>query len=130
MFKGLGNLGNIASMMGAMQQLPERLQALNERMKNETVTRCSTCQRVTVVMTGVGQVQSVEIVEVTRWVMNAGDQDNANPEELQLAIIEATNAAGSAAKQMYADAIGEMANELDLNIPGLDGMLAKLTGNV
>ena len=68
-------------------------------------------------MSGVGQVQSIEI------------QENTSGEELNQAIIDATNAAGSAAKQLYADAIGEMAGELDLNVPGLDGMLAKLTGN-
>ena len=39
MFKGLGSIGNIASMMGAMQQIPEKLHELNERMKNETVSR-------------------------------------------------------------------------------------------
>tara|TARA_R110002049_G_scaffold2750_4_gene21888 strand:+ start:30857 stop:31213 length:357 start_codon:yes stop_codon:yes gene_type:complete len=117
MFKGLGNIGNIASMMGAMQQVPEKLSVLNERMKVETVTMSSQCQRVTVVMSGVGQVQAIEIIEGT-----AG-------EELHIAIIEATNAAGTAAKQMYAEAISEMAGEMDLNVPGLDGMLAKLTGN-
>lgn len=123
MFKGLGNLGNIASMMGSMQQLPEKLHQLNERMKSESVTRSSSCQRVTIVMSGVGQVQSIEIVEFTEI-----HEEPAN-EELNQAIIDATNSAGSAARQMYADAIGEMAGELDLNIPGLDGMLAKLTGN-
>ena len=123
MFKGLGNLGNIASMMGSMQQLPEKLQQLNERMKSETVTRSSTCQRVTIVMSGVGQVQSLEIQEFTEI------HEEPASAELNQAIIDAKNAAGDAAKQMYADAIGEMAGELDLNIPGLDGMLARLTGN-
>lgn len=117
MFKGLGNIGNIASMMGAMQQLPEMLQQLNDRMKSETVTMRSSCQRVTVVMSGVGQVQSIDITEGT-----AG-------EELQVAVVDATNAAGAAAKQMYAEAITQMASDLDINVPGLDGMLAKLTGN-
>ena len=117
MFKGLGNLGNIASMMGAMQQLPEKLQQLNDRMKSETVTMSSSCERVTVVMSGVGRVHSIEILEGT-----SGD-------ELNQAVIDATNAAGAAAKQLYADAISQMAGDLDINVPGLDGMLSKLTGN-
>ena len=117
MFKGLGNIGNIASMMGAMQQLPELLQQLNDRMKTETVTMSSSCVRVTVVMSGIGQVQSIEIVEGT-----SGD-------ELNQAVVDATNAAGAAAKRMYADAISQMAGDLDINVPGLDGMLAKLSGN-
>ena len=124
MFKGLGNLGNIASMMGAMQQVPDKLQQLNERMKNETVSRESVCGRVSVVMSGVGQVQTITIQQEVDFDGGLGG------DELSQAIIDATNSAGSAAKQMYADAIGEMAGEMDINIPGLDGMLAKLTGNV
>ena len=41
MFKGLGNLGNIASMVGALQQLPEKMQELNEQMKSERVSASS-----------------------------------------------------------------------------------------
>ena len=36
MFKGLGNLGNIASMVGALQQLPEKMQELTEDDLPET----------------------------------------------------------------------------------------------
>ena len=35
MFKGLGNLGNIASMVGAFQELPQKMQELNEKMQGE-----------------------------------------------------------------------------------------------
>ena len=117
MFKGLGNIGNIASIMGAMQQVPAKLAELNEQMKTETVSASSPCERVTVVMSGVGHVQSIDIAEDT-----AGD-------ELNQAIIEATNAAATSAKQMYAEAVSAMAGELDINVPGLDGFLSKLSGN-
>ncbi|TWU65783.1 MULTISPECIES: YbaB/EbfC family nucleoid-associated protein [Crateriforma] len=117
MFKGLGNLGNLAGLVGSFQELPGKMQELNERMKSETVTATSGCQRVEVVMNGVGHVQSVRI----------------DPEfvgaELEEAVLEATNAAGAAAKQMYADAISNMVSEMNLNVPGIDGMLASLTGS-
>ncbi|MFK8112224.1 MAG: YbaB/EbfC family nucleoid-associated protein [Rubripirellula sp.] len=116
MFKGLGNIGNIASMVGAFQQLPEKMQELNERMKGEMVSASSGCGQVTVVMSGTGHVQSVDV----------GDQ--LSGAELEQAILEATNAAGAAAKQLYAEAISQMVQDLDINMPGLDGMISSLTG--
>lgn len=117
MFKGMGNLGNLAAMMGSLQKLPEKLKELNARMQQETVSATSGCSRVTVTMNGVGHVQSVQIAE------------GLQGEQLERAVLDATNAAGAAAKQMYADAIHEMAEEMNLNIPGLEGMLAHLTGS-
>ena len=61
MFKGLGNLGNIASMVGSLQKMPEKLKELNERMKREDVTASSGCGTVHVSMNGVGHVQAVKI---------------------------------------------------------------------
>lgn len=116
MFKGLGNLGNIASMVGSLQQLPEKLSELNEKMKNETVSATSACGKVTISMSGTGQVQNVEI------------SPSLTGESLQQAVQETTNAAGASAKKLYADAIRELANEMDLNLPGIDGMLTSLTG--
>lgn len=116
MFKGLGNLGNIASMMGSLQELPEKLKQLNERMKQETVSASSGCGTVQVVMSGTGHVQSVKI--------NGG----LTGHELEQAIQEASNAAGAAAKQLYAESISQMVNDMDLNLPGLDNMITHLTG--
>jgi DNA-binding protein YbaB len=116
MFKGLGNLGNIASMVGALQQLPEKMQELTERMKSERVSASSGCGSVTVEMNGIGHVQNVSI-----GVELAG-------EELEHAIQDATNAAGAAAKQLYAEAISQMVNDMDLNLPGIDNVLTSLTG--
>jgi len=116
MFKGLGNLGNIASMVGALQELPQKMQELNERMKLETVSASSGCGTVQVSMSGTGHVQSVKL---------SGDLSG---EELEHAIQDATNAAGAAAKQLYAEAISQMVEDMDLNLPGIDGVLSSLTG--
>ena len=116
MFKGLGNLGNIASMVGSLQELPEKMKELNERMKSETVSASSGCGKVNVSMSGTGHVQSVTI------------DDGLNGSELEQAVQDATNAAGAAAKQLYAEAISHMVNEMDLNLPGLDNVITSLTG--
>ena len=67
-------------------------------------------------MNGTGQVQSVEI------------SDGIAKDSLPQAIQDATNAAGAAAKQVYATAIRELATELELNLPGMDSLLTNLTG--
>ncbi|TWU26946.1 Nucleoid-associated protein [Novipirellula galeiformis] len=118
MFKGLGNLGNIASMVGSFQKLPDKLKQLHEQMKDETVTGSSADSEVTVLMNGLGQVQSVQI------------RGEHSSEALEPLVLEATNVAGAAAKQLYADGISQMVSDLDMNVPGLDGILANLTGGV
>ncbi|MFG0286857.1 MAG: YbaB/EbfC family nucleoid-associated protein [Rhodopirellula sp. JB044] len=125
MFKGLGNLGNIASMVGKLQDLPQQMQDLNERMKSERVTASSPCGHVSVTMNGVGEVQSVD---VSPEVFGGEGGSVVAPETLGQAIQEATNSAGSEAKQLYAGAVHQLASNLDLNIPGMDGLLSSLTG--
>ncbi|EMI20353.1 cytoplasmic protein [Rhodopirellula maiorica SM1] len=116
MFKGLGNLGNIASMMGSFQKLPEKMQQLNDQMKVATVTGTASETDVTVLMNGLGHVQSVQI------------RGEYSSEVIEMSVLEATNEAGAAAKQLYADGISQMVADMDINIPGLDGILANLTG--
>ena len=118
MFKGLGNLGNIASMVGSLQTLPEKMKELNERMQEETVEASSECGGVSVVMSCTGQVQSVSI-----------GNEELEGEALEGAIRDACNAAGALAKQTYAEAIQQMAADMDLNLPGMDGLLSSLAGN-
>ena len=116
MFKGLGNLGNIASMVGSLQELPEKMKELNERMKLETVSASSGCGKVKVSMSGTGHVQSVTI------------DDGLSGCELEQAVQDASNAAGAAAKELYAEAIRHIVDQMDLNLPGLDNVIATLTG--
>ncbi|PAY15829.1 hypothetical protein CKO51_29840 [Rhodopirellula sp. SM50] len=117
MFKGLGNLGNIASMMAAFKDLPQKMQELNARMQDEHVRGDSACGRVFVIVNCVGQVQSVNIT-----------QDGMSKAEIEQGVLEATNAAGAAAKQTYAEAIQAMVADMNLDIPGVDGLLTSLIG--
>ena len=116
MFKGMGGLGNLTSMIGSMQQLPEKMKELNERMKSETVSASSGCGKVNVTLTGTGHVEEIKIDE------------GLTGHELEVAIAEATNAAGAAAKALYAESINQMVSDMNISIPGLDGMLSHLTG--
>lgn len=125
MFKGLGNLGNIASMIGKFKELPDHMRKLNDRMKSERVTASSDCGHVTVTMNGVGEVQSVD---VNPAVFGEGNAAAMPPRELGQAIQDATNSAGADAKQLYAKAVSDLASDLDVNIPGMDGILASITG--
>ncbi|WP_430453174.1 YbaB/EbfC family nucleoid-associated protein [Rhodopirellula europaea] len=95
MFKGLGNLGNIASMVGKLQEIPQKMQELNEQMRSERVSASSSCNHVEVVMNGIGEVQSVEIAPE---ILGVGGGELVAPEDLQHAIRDATNAAGRGCK--------------------------------
>ena len=117
MFKGMGGLGNLTSMMGAFQKLPQAMKELNERMKTETVSATSGCGKVQVTMTGTGHVEQISLDE------------SLTGHDLEVAITEATNAAGAAAKTLYAESISDMVSEMDLNLPGLEGMIQSFTGN-
>lgn len=125
MFKGLGNLGNIASIVGKLKDVPERMQQLNDQMKAERVTATSSCGHVTVTMNGVGEVQSV-VVDPN--ALNQSDDLSATAENMGGAIQEATNTAGADAKKMYADGVSKSLSDMDINIPGIDGLLSSFTG--
>ena len=115
MFKGL-NLGNIASMVGTLKQLPDKMKELTEKMKSERVMASSGCGSVSVEMNGIGHVQKVSI------------EGDLAGEELEQAIQDATNAAGAAAKQLYTEAISKMVRDMNLDLPGIDNVLTSLTG--
>jgi len=112
----MGGLGNMASMFGSLQQLPDKMKELNDRMKSESVNATSECGLVNVTMSGTGHVEQVSI------------GDGLSGHELEVAIGEATNAAGAAAKKMYAESIHQLVDEMDLKIPGLEGVIENLTG--
>lgn len=104
-------------MMSAFKDLPSKMEELNARMKAEHVSGSSSCSRVTVVVNCVGEVQSVTI--------SAEEMSTADTERV---VLEATNQAGATAKQAYADAIREAVADMNLDIPGIDGLLTSFTG--
>jgi DNA-binding YbaB/EbfC family protein len=116
-FKNLGGFGNMAALLGQAQQIPEKMKQLTEEMKRERIHGTAGGGAVQVEINGIGQMQSIRIDPAAR----------DNP-ELEAWIVEACNAAGARAKQLYMDSVSKMASDMNIKIPGLDGVLANLTG--
>lgn len=117
MFKGLSGLGNLASMMGGLQQLPKKLEEVNERLRGETIRTTAGDGAVVVEVNGLGEMQRIQL--------HPHDRD---PHQLQPWIVEASNAAHTLAKQRFAEAIHQVSRDLNLKIPGMESVLAQLTG--
>ncbi len=117
MFGKLGGIGNLTSLMGSLPEIPGKVQQLTERMKEETIHATAGDGAVTVILNGVGQMQSIVILE-----------EYKGHTELEIWIVQASNAAGIEAKQRYAEAISRMASDMNVQIPGLDSLLGSLTG--
>lgn len=117
MFKGLAGM---ASMMGHLHQVPGKLEAINARLRDERVVAQAAEGRVTVEMNGLGELQGIKI---DPRLMADGDMGPA-----EQSICDATNEATVMAKRRYGQAIHEMAQELNLNIPGIELLLTRLTG--
>jgi nucleoid-associated protein EbfC len=114
MFKGLGNL---AGMLKQAQQMGSRLQELNESLRSQKAEGTAGAGMVTVEVNGLGEVLSCRIDPSV-----AGDR-----EMIEDLLPAAANAALTRAKQLHAEAMRSMTAGMDL--PGMDEMLAKLTGD-
>lgn len=117
MFKGLAGM---ASMMGNLHQIPTKLEEINQKMRQSRVSGQSTCGHVSVVMNGLGELQSIDISPAL--VVDGDPAPAAEP------ICQATNKAGAEAKRLYGEAMHAMAKEMNLNLPGMESLLARMTG--
>ncbi len=113
MFKGLGNL---AGMLKQAQQMGSRLQELNATLRSQKVEGTAGAGMVTVEVNGLGEVLSCRIDPSV-----AGDR-----ELIEDLVPAAVNAALTRAKGLHAEAMRSMTAGMDL--PGLDEMLAQVTG--
>lgn len=116
MFKALGGLGNISAMLANLQHIGPRMQQLAEEMRQRRITAEAGDGAVEVTINGMGEMQQLRVAETAREHV-----------QLEVWIIEATNAAGASAKQLYADEVARVASDLNLNLPGLDSILGSLT---
>lgn len=107
-------------MMGHLHQVPGKLEAINARLRDERVVGQAAEGRVTVEMNGLGELQGIKI---DPQLMADGDMGPA-----EQSICDATNEASAMAKRRYGQAIHEMAQEMNLNIPGIESLLTRLTG--
>ena len=116
MFKGLGNLANLAGMLKQAQQMGSRMQELNESLRGRRAEGTAGAGMVVVEVNGLGEVLSCRI----------NPSVAADRELIEDLIPAAVNAALARAKPLHAEAMKDLAAGMDL--PGLDEMLAKMTG--
>ncbi len=118
MFKNLGGLGNIASLMSQAQGIGARVQEINDRMRNERVTGSAGGGMVQVEVNGMSEVLHVRIEPS---LIEKGER-----EMIEDLVPAAINQAQSKAKQLHIEALRSLAD--GFNFPGLDDMIAKFTG--
>ncbi len=103
-------------MLGNLQHIGPRIKEVAEEMRGRQITGTAGDGAVQVVINGIGKMQDVQISDLAR-----------SSELLPTWVQEATNQAGAEAKRQYAAAIHQVANDLNLQLPGLEAMLASLT---
>jgi DNA-binding protein YbaB len=117
MFKAIGGLGNISAILNNLQHIGPTMKRVTEEMRSEMITASAGDGAVEVTLNGIGEMQRIQIEESAR-----------QHAELHLWIVEATNLAGAAAKQQFAAAISQAADDLNLKLPGLESLLGSITG--
>jgi DNA-binding YbaB/EbfC family protein len=115
-FKQLGQLGNIASLMKQAQQVSGRMQELNGQLRTQRVEGLAGGGMVRVEADGLGSVLRVKIDPAI-----AGDC-----EMIEDLLPAAINDAGAKAKQLHADAMRSLT--ADMNLPGLNEAFEQLAG--
>ena len=119
MFKGLGGLGNIASLMRNAHGITDKLEEVSEQLKHKRATGTAGGGMVSVEVNGHGQVLRVTI-----------DADLVQSNELEMIqdlLPAAINEASSKAKQMHVEAMKEVTGGISL--PGLDDMIERYTSH-
>lgn len=118
MFKGLGNLANLGSLLKQAQQMGGRLKQISEELKNKRAEGISGGGMVTVEVNGLGEVLACRI---DPSLVASGDR-----ELIEDLVPAAVNQALAKSKQLHAEAMKSMTEGLD--VPGLGSMLAQLSG--
>jgi nucleoid-associated protein EbfC len=115
MFKGLAGLG---SLVRHAQQMGERMQKLNEELRNRRATGNAGGEMVEVEVNG--------LLEVLRCTINPQLIEDQDRELLEDLVVAAVNQALTKGRQLHADALKEMTGGLEL--PGLEETLGKILG--
>ena len=119
MFKGLGDLANIGSLMKQAQEMGGKMKQLTEELKSKRVTGSAGAGLVEVEANGIGEVLAVRIDPSL-----FAKQDRELVEDLLPAAI---NAAQQKSKALYAEQMQSIAG--GLNLPGLGDALSQFGGS-
>lgn len=118
MFKGLGNLANLGSMLKQAQQMGTKLQGISEQLKTQRTSGTAGGGMVSVEVNGVGEVLKCRI---DPSLVTAGDR-----ELIEDLLPAAINQALAKAKDLHAEAVRSLTSGMD--VPGLDEMMSQFTG--
>jgi DNA-binding YbaB/EbfC family protein len=114
-FKGLGNLANLASVLKQAQQMGGRMQELAEKLKSQRAQGTAGGGLVSVEVNGLGEMLHCTI-----------DPTLTDREMIEDLIPAAVNQAQSKAKQLHAEAMKSLAEGVDM--PALNDVLSQLSG--
>jgi DNA-binding YbaB/EbfC family protein len=116
LFKGLGGLANIGSVIKQAQQMSGRLKTLNNELRTKRATGSAGGGLIEVDVNGLSEVLAVRIDPT---LIEKGDK-----EMIEDLLPTAVNAAQRKAKELHAEAMQSMTS--DLNLPGLGEALQQL----
>ena len=119
MFKGLGNLANVGSLLKQAQEMGGRMQALQNELRGKRATGSAGGGLVEVEVNGLADVLAVRI---DPSLIEKGER-----EMIEDLLPAAFRAAQQKAREMHAEAMQSLAG--GANMPGLQEALAKLTEN-
>jgi DNA-binding YbaB/EbfC family protein len=118
-FKGLGNLGNIGSLVKQAQEMGGKMQAIQEELKTKKATGAAGGGLVEVDVNGLSDVLAVRI---DPSLVEKGER-----EMIEDLLPAAFNAAQAKAKQMHAEALQGLAGGLPMG--GFADILSQLPGS-
>jgi DNA-binding YbaB/EbfC family protein len=116
-FKGLGDIANIGSLLKQAQEFGGKMQALQEGLKGKRATGSAGGGLVEVEVNGLGEALAVRIDPT---LVEKGDR-----EMIEDLLPAAFNAAQQKARQMHAEAMQSLTGGIPL--PGLENALSQLT---
>jgi nucleoid-associated protein EbfC len=117
MFKGLGNLANLGTLMKQAQEMGGRMQAMQEELRGKRATGAAGGGLVEVEVNGLAEVLAVRI---DPSLVAKGDR-----EMIEDLLPAAFNAAQQKARQLHAEAMQSIAGDLPLG--GLQDALSQLS---
>ena len=117
MFKGLGALGNIASLMRNAGEMSSKIGQVSEELKLKRATGEAGGGMVQVEVNGLGQ--------VVRVMIEPSLVSNNEIDMIQDLLPAAFNQASARAKQMHVDAMKELTG--GFSMPGMDDLIQQYT---
>jgi len=118
-FKGLGQLANLGSLLKQAQNIGSQMQGLSERLKHQRATGSAGGGLVEVEVNGLGEVLACRI-----------DPDliaKGDVEMIEDLLPAAFNQAHTKSKQLHAEAMKSLTEGMEL--PGLDDVLAQINSD-